>query len=148
MFFDTRVSIQSGPGSQYLPDADVKGVKTGISGKIHNDFMLKIFPAGTKCSLITFNSPRGAYCKKRFFPGSKDIRNQTNVNPLFRPEEGSCSAFPAPYHHEEGLCRSDPALCCPEVGLHIARSQSSERWSVTSRQFSAHLTATSHQNFL
>ena len=42
MSLETRGSVRSGPGSQYLPDADVNGVKTGISDKIHNDFMLKI----------------------------------------------------------------------------------------------------------
>ncbi len=84
-------------------------------------------PCQDKILPYNFQLPLGAYCKKRFSPGSKDIRNQTNVNPLFRPEEGSCSAFPAPYRDKEGLYRSDPELCCPEVGLHIARSQPSER---------------------
>ena len=87
----------------------------------------KMLPYSFQLSTLNFQLPLGAYCKKRFSPGSKDIRNQTNVNPLFRPEEWSCSAFPVPYHHEEGLYRSDPALCCPEVGLHIARSQPSGR---------------------
>ena len=79
---------------------------------------------------------------------SKDTPNKINVNPLFSCQKGAFSYDPAPYRHEEGLYRSDPELYCPEVNLHIARSQPSERRSVTSRRFSAHLTATSLQNFL
>ena len=98
-------------------------------------------------SLQTFNS-QGGLLYKTCFSGWKNIRSRTNVNPLFCRQK---EAFPydlASRFREEGLYCSDPELCCPEVGLHITRSQPSERWSVTSRQFSAHFTATSPQNFL
>ena len=58
---------------------------------------------------------------------SKGPLIQTNVNPLFSCQKGAFSYDPAPYRHEEGLYRSDPELYCPEVRLHIARSQPSER---------------------
>ena len=96
---------------------------------------------------IFFSILRGLLYKMHF-SGSKDIRNRTNVNPLFSCQKEAFSYDPAPYRYEEGLYRSDPELYCPEVNLHIARSQPSERRSVTSRRFSAHLTATSLQNFL
>ena len=100
MFFDTRVSIQSGPGSQYLPDADVKGVKTGISGKIHNDFLLKICPVGTKCSLIafnfqllTFNSPWGLIVKNAFPRARKTSETKQMSTHFFGPKNGVVPLF-------------------------------------------------------
>ena len=64
---------------------------------------------------------------KTHFTASKDDRKQTNVNPLFSRQKGAFSYDQAPYRHEEGLYRSDPELCCSEVGLHIAQSQPSKR---------------------
>ena len=90
----------------------------------------------------------GGLLYKTCFSGPKRGPNSKNVNPLFSCQKGAFSYDPAPYRHKEGLYRSDPELCCSEVGLHIVRSQPSELWSVTSREFSAHLTATSPQNFL
>ena len=90
----------------------------------------------------------GGLLYKTCFSGPKRGPNSKNVNPIFSCQKGTFSYDPEPYRHEEGLYRSDPELYCSEVGLHIVRSQPSERWSVTSREFSAHLTATSPQNFL
>ena len=69
----------------------------------------------------------GAYCIKRVFQVLKEVLIQTNVNPLFSRQKGAFSYDQAPYRHEEELYRSDPELCCSEVGLHIVRSQPSER---------------------
>ncbi|WP_233552332.1 hypothetical protein, partial [Parabacteroides sp. AF48-14] len=64
---------------------------------------------------------------KTCFLISKDTPDKINVNPLFSRQKGAFSYDLAPYCHEEGLYRSDPEHCCSEVGLHIARSQPSER---------------------
>ncbi len=69
----------------------------------------------------------GGLLYKTHFFGSKDIRNKTNVNQLCSCQKGAFSYDQALYRHEEGLYCSDPELCCLEVGLHIVRSQPSER---------------------
>ena len=63
---------------------------------------------------------------KTCFSGPKRGPNSKNVNPIFSCQKEAFSYDPAPYRYEEGLYRSDPELCCSEVGLHIAQSQPSE----------------------
>ena len=93
MFLETRVSTVSGPGSQYLPNGGVNGVKTGISGKIHNDFLLKICPAGTKYSLITFNSPWGLIVKNAFPRARKTSETKQMSTHFFGPKKGVVPLF-------------------------------------------------------
>ena len=100
MFFDTRVPTVSGPGCQYLPNGGVNGVKTGISGKIHNDFLLKICPAGTKCSLIalnfqllTFNYPWGLIVKNAFPRARKTSETKQMSTHFFGPKKGVVPLF-------------------------------------------------------
>ena len=69
----------------------------------------------------------GGLLYKTCFSGPKRGPNSKNVNPIFSCQKGAFSCDSAPYRHKEGLYRSDPELYCPEVRLHIVRSQPSER---------------------
>ncbi|RDU48572.1 hypothetical protein DWU89_13590 [Parabacteroides acidifaciens] len=64
-----------------------------------------------------FQYPKGLLYKT-YFSVSKGIRNQINVNPLFRHQKGTFCSFPAISSREVNLYFIFPELHRPEDGRH------------------------------
>ena len=90
---------------------------TGIDWKDEALFFLQVNlflsntpPSNFQLSTLNFQLSGGGLLYKTFFSGSKNIRNKTNVNPLFRPQKGTFSPFlSVSSNYDRPLCHYDRA---------------------------------------